>query len=106
MQESWGTTRQAFIPRCRSGPTHKLAIRFQRATQTVFDEDGEDVVHVAILLVDEQPGDQEEIAGKPFVKLSGKLLDRCLRPYTHHPCYGKSPMKIANERHNDLSRTY
>ena len=48
---------------------------FQRATQTVF---GEGAVHAAILLVGEQPGDHEDIAGKPFVGPAGKLLDKCL----------------------------
>jgi uracil-DNA glycosylase len=48
---------------------------FQRATQTVF---GEGNVHAPLLLVGEQPGDQEDIAGKPFVGPAGKLLDKCL----------------------------
>ena len=31
-----------------------------------------------LLLVGEQPGDQEDISGKPFVGPAGKLLDKCL----------------------------
>jgi uracil-DNA glycosylase len=48
---------------------------YKRATQTVF---GEGNVHAPILLVGEQPGDSEDIAGKPFVGPAGKLLDKCL----------------------------
>src|ERR1700691_3601711 len=71
-----------FIPNSRSLVTLRKAAQncegcplFQRATQTVF---GEGVVHAPILLVGEQPGDQEDIAGKPFVGPAGKLLDKCL----------------------------
>jgi DNA polymerase len=71
-----------FIPHSRSLSTLRKAAQncegcplFQRATQTVF---GEGAVQAAILLVGEQPGDQEDIAGKPFVGPAGKLLDRCL----------------------------
>src|SRR5689334_21062806 len=45
------------------------------ATQTVF---GEGPNHASVMLVDEQPGDQEDRAGHPFVGPSGKLLDRAL----------------------------
>jgi uracil-DNA glycosylase len=49
---------------------------WEHATQTVFGEgDG----HARIMLVGEQPGDQEDLAGKPFVGPAGKLLDRALR---------------------------
>ena len=167
---------------------------YKRATQTVF---GEGAADAAILLVGEQPGDQEDIAGKPFVGPAGKLLDKCLaeagidrkqtyitnmvkhfkweprgkrrlhekpnqmeisackpwlqheieavqpkvivalgataaqglmgssfrvtkqrgtvlrmrairqswQPYTHHRCFGKLQIKIANEKRNNLSRT-
>jgi uracil-DNA glycosylase len=71
-----------FIPKSRSLPTLRKAAKdcegcplFQRATQTVF---GEGVVDAPIMLVGEQPGDQEDIAGKPFVGPAGKLLDQCL----------------------------
>jgi DNA polymerase len=39
---------------------------------------GEGPLHPALALVGEQPGDQEDIAGRPFVGPSGKLLDRAL----------------------------
>ena len=71
-----------FIPNSRSLATLRKAAQncegcplFQRATQTVF---GEGPAHAQILLVGEQPGDQEDIAGKPFVGPAGKLLDKCL----------------------------
>src|SRR6202165_3851496 len=44
-------------------------------TQTVF---GEGAAHSKLLLVGEQPGDQEDLAGKPFVGPAGKLLDNAL----------------------------
>jgi DNA polymerase len=45
------------------------------ATQTVF---GEGPVDAPLMLVGEQPGDQEDLAGKPFVGPAGQLLDRAL----------------------------
>jgi len=39
---------------------------------------GEGPVDSLVMLVGEQPGDVEDIAGKPFVGPAGKLLDRCL----------------------------
>jgi uracil-DNA glycosylase len=45
------------------------------ATQTVFGEGPPDA---RIMLVGEQPGDVEDLAGRPFVGPAGKLLDRCL----------------------------
>jgi DNA polymerase len=48
---------------------------YQWAIQTVFGEGPE---HAAMVLVGEQPGDQEDLAGRPFVGPAGKLLDRAL----------------------------
>ena len=48
---------------------------YKNATQTVF---GEGPVGVQLMLVGEQPGDQEDLAGRPFVGLAGKVLDRAL----------------------------
>ncbi len=45
------------------------------ATQTVF---GEGPADAPLMLVGEQPGDQEDLAGRPFVGPAGQLLDRCL----------------------------
>ena len=44
-------------------------------TQTVF---GEGPQRAKMMLLGEQPGDQEDLAGKPFVGPAGKLLDRAL----------------------------
>jgi DNA polymerase len=46
-----------------------------RATQTVF---GEGRSRSAMLLVGEQPGDREDLAGRPFVGPAGAMLDRAL----------------------------
>jgi uracil-DNA glycosylase len=48
---------------------------YKRATQTVF---GEGPKSATFMLLGEQPGDQEDLAGKPFVGPAGKLLDRAL----------------------------
>lgn len=45
------------------------------ATQTVF---GEGPADAEVMLVGEQPGDQEDLAGRPFVGPAGKVLDRAL----------------------------
>jgi uracil-DNA glycosylase len=46
------------------------------ATQTVF---GEGPPHARVMLVGEQPGDKEDLAGKPFVGPAGQMLDRALQ---------------------------
>jgi uracil-DNA glycosylase family protein len=48
---------------------------WSRATQTVF---GEGNAHAEVILVGEQPGNQEDLAGHPFVGPAGKLLDKAL----------------------------
>jgi DNA polymerase len=48
---------------------------WRRATQTVF---GEGRAHAKIMLIGEQPGDSEDLAGRPFVGPAGALLDRAL----------------------------
>jgi DNA polymerase len=48
---------------------------FKCATQTVF---GEGPVGAPLMFVGEQPGDQEDLAGKPFVGPAGQLFDRAL----------------------------
>jgi DNA polymerase len=48
---------------------------YQRATQTVF---GEGSTHATIMFIGEQPGDQEDRAGHPFVGPAGKILDKAL----------------------------
>jgi len=49
---------------------------WKRATQTVFGEGGG--VKPRVMFVGEQPGDQEDIQGHPFVGPAGKLLDKAL----------------------------
>ena len=48
---------------------------WQPATQTVF---GEGPADARIMLVGEQPGDQEDLAGRLFIGPAGQLLDRAL----------------------------
>jgi uracil-DNA glycosylase len=48
---------------------------YKHATQTVF---GEGSKGARLMLLGEQPGDQEDLAGKPFVGPAGKILDRAL----------------------------
>src|SRR5438477_5964504 len=48
---------------------------YKRATQTVF---GEGPKKAPMMLVGEQPGDYEDVAGKPFVGPAGKIMDRAL----------------------------
>jgi DNA polymerase len=48
---------------------------WEHATQTVF---GEGPLHAPIMLVGEQPGDKEDLAGHPFVGPAGLMLDRAL----------------------------
>jgi DNA polymerase len=48
---------------------------WKRATQTVF---GEGAPNAQFMFVGEQPGDAEDLAGRPFVGPAGKLLDRAL----------------------------
>src|SRR3982075_4284237 len=48
---------------------------WKNATQTVF---GEGPQQAQIMLVGEQPGDKEDLAGKPFVGPAGQMLDRAL----------------------------
>ena len=55
--------------RCRACDLWKLG------TQTVF---GEGSVGADVMLVGEQPGDREDIEGRPFVGPAGRLLDTAL----------------------------
>lgn len=48
---------------------------YKHATQTVF---GEGPLDAEIMLVGEQPGDQEDLQGHPFVGPAGKVLDEAL----------------------------
>ena len=48
---------------------------YKPATQTVF---GEGPVDAAMMVVGEQPGDQEDLAGRPFVGPAGQVFDRAM----------------------------
>ena len=48
---------------------------YKRGTQTVF---GEGSAHARVVFVGEQPGNEEDLAGRPFVGPAGRLLDRAL----------------------------
>ncbi|HEX4723119.1 MAG TPA: uracil-DNA glycosylase family protein, partial [Pseudonocardiaceae bacterium] len=46
---------------------------YQNATQTVF---GAGRARARVVMIGEQPGDREDLAGEPFVGPAGRLLDR------------------------------
>jgi uracil-DNA glycosylase len=48
---------------------------WENATQTVF---GEGAAGAAVVFVGEQPGDREDLEGRPFVGPAGKLFDEAL----------------------------
>ena len=60
---------RAAAQQCRGCPL------YANATQAVF---GEGSLKSEVMLVGETPGDQEDVAGAPFVGPAGKLLDRAL----------------------------
>jgi DNA polymerase len=75
-------TAAAFVPDARSMTALREAVQgcrgcplYADATQAVF---GEGTKTSEVMLVGEQPGDQEDRAGAPFVGPAGKLLDRAL----------------------------
>jgi uracil-DNA glycosylase len=81
--KSGGTGSAAdFLPPTRTLPALRQAAAecrgcglYRNATQTVF---GEGPAPARLILVGEQPGDQEDRAGHPFVGPSGRLLDEAL----------------------------
>ena len=75
-------TASAFLPETRSMRALREAVQgcrgcplYADATQAVF---GEGKLTSEVMLVGEQPGDQEGLAGAPFVGPAGQLLDRAL----------------------------
>jgi uracil-DNA glycosylase family protein len=78
-----------FVPDHRTLPVLREAIQhcrgctlYRNATQAVFGEleTGAEAKRpkVAVMMIGEQPGNQEDLEGRPFVGPAGKLLDRCL----------------------------
>jgi probable DNA metabolism protein len=77
----WPTAR-AYLPEHDTLPALREAAchcrgcpLFQQATQTVF---GEGVETARLVLVGEQPGNDEDLSGRPFVGPAGKILDEVL----------------------------
>lgn len=75
-------TAEAYVPRTRDLGELAEAARscrgcdlYRDADQTVF---GEGAARAPMMLVGEQPGDQEDRQGRPFVGPAGKLLDEAL----------------------------
>jgi uracil-DNA glycosylase len=60
---------------CQSARECRACHLWERGTQTVF---GEGARSAEVMLVGEQPGDQEDVAGKPFVGPAGRILDQAL----------------------------
>jgi DNA polymerase len=60
---------RAAVDDCRGCPL------YARATQGVF---GRGPAKASLMLIGEQPGNDEDLAGEPFIGPSGKLLDRAL----------------------------
>ena len=77
-----------FVPEERKLPVLAEAVQkckgcdlYKNATQAVFGEietRGGAKPKVAIMMIGEQPGDQEDKQGRPFVGPAGKLLDKAL----------------------------
>ena len=64
------------LPKLRAAAAGCTACDLYRtATQTVF---GEGAAHAQAMFVGEQPGDQEDKAGRPFVGPAGRLFDEAL----------------------------
>ncbi len=68
LRASW----EALLKEARSCTRCEL---YKYGTQTVF---GEGPLDASILFVGEQPGDQEDFAGRPFVGPAGQLFDLAL----------------------------
>jgi uracil-DNA glycosylase len=71
-----------FMPARRTMPAVRTAAAgcrgcelYKRATQTVFGEGRPDA---RVVLIGEQPGHEEDLAGRPFVGPAGRLLDQAL----------------------------
>lgn len=82
------TSAAPFVPDEHTLPVLRRAVQrchgcelYRKATQAVFGEieaRQDSTARVEIMMIGEQPGDREDIAGRPFVGPAGKLLDECL----------------------------
>lgn len=75
-------TAAAFLPQTKTLPALRQASLqckgcdlYLRATQTVF---GEGTKNAPVMLIGEQPGDKEDLDGRPFVGPAGRVLDEAL----------------------------
>jgi DNA polymerase len=76
MKVAQPASRTRSIPQLREAAARCQACDLWRdATQTVF---GEGAGRARLMLVGEQPGDHEDLEGKPFVGPAGRLLDQAL----------------------------
>lgn len=73
---------ERFLPARRSLPALRAAVTachgcplYANATHAVF---GEGSAHARVMFIGEQPGDSEDLAGKPFIGPAGRLLDDAL----------------------------
>ena len=76
------STAAPFLPKENTLPKLQAASRtckgcdlYLRATQTVF---GEGAKNAKVMLIGEQPGDKEDLDGRPFVGPAGRILDEAL----------------------------
>lgn len=76
------TSAADFLPARRTLPALREAVQdcrgcdlWKRGTQAVF---GEGKPGAEVMLVGEQPGDQEDLQGRPFVGPAGRVLDKAL----------------------------
>lgn len=78
-----------FVPSTHTLPVLRRAVQdcrgcelYRQATQAVLGEldapRAKVSFHAAVFMIGEQPGDKEDLAGRPFIGPAGKLLDRCL----------------------------
>src|ERR1041384_8318476 len=64
------------LPALRAAAANcKACDLWKLGTQTVF---GEGIANARVMMVGEQPGDKEDLQGRPFVGLADAVLDRAL----------------------------
>ncbi len=73
--ESGGNLRKSWEALFKDARACQRCDLYKHATQTVF---GEGPLDASIMFVGEQPGDQEDLAGRPFVGPAGQLFDKAL----------------------------
>lgn len=85
-----------FVPRSRELASLATAVQscrgcglFEKASRAVF---GSGPADARMMLVGEQPGDREDLAGEPFVGPAGRLLDKAL----HEAGLPRAPVYLTN----------